>query len=228
MVDVWLINTQAPVASELLLPCLNESEREQAHSAAKPAQFISRRAALRTLLSFYTHEPPAQLAIARSANGKPFLSDAPLAFSVSHSRHWWALAVHPTLKQLGLDIEVAPRARDFLSIARRYFAEREYQHLLHTPESLRQDEFYAIWTLKEAYLKATGAGIAGGLDGVVIEQLHPEVTASFSVPRQEPWQLHHLQPMPAMHLALAYPSHCALNITTRTLTLSELAAHPSA
>jgi 4'-phosphopantetheinyl transferase len=56
------------------------------------------------------------------------------------------------------------------------------------PSDRRPEEFLAFWTAKEAYLKATGAGIAAGL------------------PASTPpgWQLERLCPAPGYAGAVAY------------------------
>ena len=62
--------------------------------------------------------------------------------------------------ELGIDIEFPGRTRDVAGIAERYFSAAEADWLATQPA----DGFYWLWVLKEAWLKATGAGIAGGLD----------------------------------------------------------------
>ena len=47
-------------------------------------------------------------------------------------------------------------ATDLLEVAWQQFAWPEYERLLHLPESIRHEAFYAIWTCKEAYVKARG------------------------------------------------------------------------
>jgi 4'-phosphopantetheinyl transferase len=51
-------------------------------------------------------------------------------------------------------------------VAPRYFTPVEANELAQLPEEQRPTRFYALWTLKESWLKATGEGLAGGLDQV--------------------------------------------------------------
>jgi 4'-phosphopantetheinyl transferase len=63
---------------------------------------------------------------------------------------------------------------DFEGIARRYFLRSEQQiieKLQNQNSDLARRAFYRAWTLKEAYGKATGQGIANILDLVDVSQL---------------------------------------------------------
>jgi 4'-phosphopantetheinyl transferase len=63
--------------------------------------------------------------------------------------------------RVGIDIERAGRAR--LAVAERYFSAAEAAQLRELPPEAQPRRFVQLWTLKEAYLKATGTGLAGGL-----------------------------------------------------------------
>lgn len=93
------------------------------------------------------------------AGGKPYFAEAPeLAFSVSHSGDWWACAFGSA--PLGLDLERhAPRPFARLSV--RFFLPEEDAWL--RARGGTAEDFYRIWCAKEAVLKRSGAGLAGGL-----------------------------------------------------------------
>lgn len=59
-------------------------------------------------------------------------------------------------KMLGVDIERLDLCRNTEKIANRFFSKGEREKML----SLGQHSFYTVYTRKEAYLKATGDGIA--------------------------------------------------------------------
>ncbi|MGA9058584.1 MAG: 4'-phosphopantetheinyl transferase superfamily protein [Terriglobia bacterium] len=61
---------------------------------------------------------------------------------------------------IGVDIEKIRPKPDFLDIARRFFPAREVQAILAVSENKRQEAFFACWTRKEAFLKATGIGLS--------------------------------------------------------------------
>jgi 4'-phosphopantetheinyl transferase len=122
--------------------------------------------------------PSASLEFARREQGKPYLLNSPLYFNLSHSGNFAALAVSAQ-GEIGIDIETI-RARNFLAIAERYYHTDELKQLLATPEAEREQLFFKLWTLKEAFFKATGGGISTGLDKVVFELNHNKIKARFA------------------------------------------------
>ena len=65
--------------------------------------------------------------------------------------------------ELGVDAEWTGRGRRVAAVARRCFAASEATALLALPEAEQLGRFYALWTLKEASLKAEGNGISMNL-----------------------------------------------------------------
>ena len=99
-----------------------------------------------------------------------------LEFNVTHTEGLLGVAVSAPGHAVGLDAELWSRAPRLgsLPFARRKFARAEAEALAVLPEGARRDaEFNALWTLKEAALKATGKGIGGvsgsGLKGAEFE-----------------------------------------------------------
>jgi phosphopantetheinyl transferase len=138
------------------------------------AEFSTTRALLRFALQACTGRAARSHVLRIASTGKPECVDGP-AVSVSHSGNVAACAVAPS-GRLGLDVEIPAPGRSTAAIARQYFTHAENEWL-----SGRTDEaFYMLWVLKEAYLKARGAGLAGGLrslecriDGSAIVRLAP-------------------------------------------------------
>lgn len=99
--------------------------------------------------------------IAVGEKGKPyFLYNDTLHFSISHTNSHIAIALHD--KEIGIDIENTRKCN--LNLAKRYFHQEEYNYLSSLPQEEQDEAFTKIWTLKEAYLKCTGQGIAGGFN----------------------------------------------------------------
>ncbi|MDR0569644.1 MAG: 4'-phosphopantetheinyl transferase superfamily protein [Clostridiales Family XIII bacterium] len=98
--------------------------------------------------------------------GKPYIRGRrDICFSISHSMRYWACLLHG--EEVGLDIEYMGedrKRRDFVRIARRFFAPDEIRLLeaCDTPEA-KERSFYSIWTRKEAYVKYSGRGMGQGL-----------------------------------------------------------------
>jgi 4'-phosphopantetheinyl transferase len=83
-----------------------------------------------------------------------------LHFNLTHTDGLVAMAVcrHP---RVGIDAEklkVPP-----LAVVERFFSPAEAAQLRALPPESQPRRFMQLWTLKEAYLKAVGTGLAGGL-----------------------------------------------------------------
>ena len=136
-------------------------------------RFVLGRGLLRLLIAACLDTDPRAIEFGHSAAGKPRLarpSTAPIAFNLSHSGGR-AVYVLTGGAECGIDIEQMRDGIDREGIARRFFAPGERERMARLPEPLRRRAFFETWARKEALLKATGEGIAGGLD-------HLEVRAS--------------------------------------------------
>lgn len=91
-----------------------------------------------------------QLLIQRSHNGKPYLKATPVFFNLSHSAGVRALYVSPR-GEVGCDIQACSRKYSRAEIAKECFSKQEQQ----LSECI-EDGFFAMWTLKEAYIKYKG------------------------------------------------------------------------
>lgn len=92
------------------------------------------------------------------ANGKPYFKEHEnLHFNLSHSGNFAVCIVAGM--PCGIDIE---GNRPFKpSVAKRFFSKTEYHWIYDTENvSVQAERFFRLWTLKEAYAKATGNGIA--------------------------------------------------------------------
>jgi 4'-phosphopantetheinyl transferase len=128
-------------------------------------QFALTRALQRNVLSAYSaHVQPGQWQFQASAEGRPSLAPpfdrTGLHFNIAHTGGVVAMAVcrHAVV---GVDVEKFGRAP--LAVAGRYFSPAEAAQLRALPSDAQPGRFFQLWTLKEAYLKAIGTGLAGGL-----------------------------------------------------------------
>jgi len=122
------------------------------------------RVLVREVLSNYADRAPESWSFYKGEHGKPeaLNSPVPLRFNLSHSAYHIACAVTATY-DVGLDIEYTGRKNDVLAIADRYFSAGEIEDLFALPIAQQRGRFFDYWTLKEAYMKASGEGISLGL-----------------------------------------------------------------
>ena len=124
------------------------------------------------------------------------------AFSLSHSAGHAALLLGPTTAKLGVDLEIA-RPRDVLRIAHDVFHESEFRALSMTGESERLRDFYTLWTLKEAFIKALDLNLFDGLRRCVFVRSALRTWRS-SIPTESHWTARVYQPHADFYLAMAW------------------------
>jgi 4'-phosphopantetheinyl transferase len=131
--------------------------------AAGRRDYLVARALVRCALSAHAAISPRAWRFVRTAGGKPVI-DAPalhLCFSLTHTAGLVACLVAPV--DAGVDAESLCRPLDVMALARRYLSAVEVRDLADFPRAYRKERFLQLWTLKEAYLKARGLGLGGGL-----------------------------------------------------------------
>jgi 4'-phosphopantetheinyl transferase len=156
----------APLDTALLdTALLDTGELARAVGYARPrdgARFAGSRACLRLVLGQYLDADPAGLRYTTGPDGRPVLAGAHagrLQFSLSRSGGRVLIAV--SLTPVGGDIEIVrPRAGLADLIASRFGA-AEAACIKAGCGGSPARGFYRHWTAKEAYLKATGRGLAG-------------------------------------------------------------------
>ncbi len=158
------------------------------------ARWGASRGILREVLSAALGIAPADVAFRFGAHGKPFVDG--LRFNISHSGARALIALAQV--EVGADVEL-PRARRTDDIARRFFAPGEVQRLFTVADpAVRRDQFFRLWTCKEAFLKVTGEGLSRSTRSYEIELLAggsarinwangiPDASARYSVYLVEP------------------------------------------
>ena len=168
-VVLWAI-TEAVAADTLALfrswlPLENRPERSVLSSPGAPRDRVLAGGLLRLALSRELAMAPPGIELARDRLGKPHLAGearsraGPLAFSVSYSGGAAACVVHRGL-QAGIDLESTARALPPPEIRETFLTPRERAYLEALRPERRDEGFLRLWTLKEAYLKARGVGLA--------------------------------------------------------------------
>ena len=173
-VTVWHVSLAEPPAvvarAAALLSADELARAARFHFDRDRKRFVLARAALRLILASRLNTKAETLRFVYSPAGKPSLAPETaaaggelLAFNLSHS-HELALVALAHGGEVGVDVEHHRPLPDLAAIARRFFSPREAECLLALPVDQQPAAFFRCWTRKEAYLKARGDGIAGGLD----------------------------------------------------------------
>jgi 4'-phosphopantetheinyl transferase len=170
-VDVWRVSLDASLKAESSPNILSPDEIARAgrfHFDKDRNRFTRCRSALRTLLASYLAIPASEISFQYSDGGKPRLmterNPQALEFNVSHSGNLALIAVGSKYR-LGVDIEKIRDDVDTTALAERFFSPRERTELQALPDHRRVAGFFACWTRKEAFLKATGDGLCFPLSG---------------------------------------------------------------
>lgn len=135
------------------------------------ALFTQRRAFRRYCgaLALCSWRPLEQINFEETAQGRPYLAEAPgLWLSFSSCRHGY-LAAWSWTHAVGVDIEDRTRRLEATELAQRYFTEAEARAVAEAESSARRQLFLKLWTLKEAALKSIGEGLPFGLDAFAFD-----------------------------------------------------------
>jgi 4'-phosphopantetheinyl transferase len=173
-VHIWYRLTEslgepALAVARALLSAEERSRHDGIRLARDRRDYAAAHALLRTSLSCYTEVEPQAWAFEAGAHRKPELSvraglGVRLTFNLSHARGMVACAIAPGTP-VGIDVEPTDVAFDYSSIVSRYLAPDEIVQLDRCPPQDRSARFVELWTLKEAYIKATGRGLSEALSG---------------------------------------------------------------
>lgn len=176
-IHLWCIAHTPPSADQLAL--LSPDERahfERIGAASVKQQYWQTRLGIRRILSFYAPSVAmTRWQFVRNAHGRPDLHTPELPFglrfNISHTGGMIVIAV-TSGGDIGVDVEHTSRQPRVLDLAHRYFSARELADLRALEAGEQLSRFLHLWTLKEAYIKACGMGLAIPLDSfsVLLEQ----------------------------------------------------------
>lgn len=169
--------------------------------------YVAAHALGRSLLSQWVGGPPQGWRFSTGEHGKPEVivpTGSPrLRLNLSHTQGM-AAAVLAEDMDVGVDVEWLGRRNDVTAIASRYFAPSECACLAAVPPGQEMETFLAFWTLKEAYVKAIGKGLAQPLDSFAftLDPLSIRFDDSDAGPADH-WLFRRLSPTAKHRLALA-------------------------
>ena len=154
---------------------LSEDERSRANKFKHEhlqRNFVAARGNLRAILAQYLACEPNQILFSYGDRGKPYVEN--VYFNLAHSQN---LAIYAVCgdREVGIDLEYIDFKVDVNAIAKRYFLRSEQEFIKNLSDRAnyvaKYLAFYRAWTLKEAYGKATGQGLANILNSLDISSL---------------------------------------------------------
>jgi 4'-phosphopantetheinyl transferase len=199
----------ALVAEYIALLTDDERARYHRHQVERHRhEFLITRALVRTVLSRYAAVAPDAWRFGTNEHGRPEIATPagapPLRFNLSNTRGLVACLVALD-REIGVDVESLDRPSHDLAVADRFFSTTEVRDLRALPEAEQKARFFTYWTLKEAYIKARGMGLAIPL-GQFSLHIEEPLRVSFD-PRlaDDPasWQLATMRPSERHFLAAA-------------------------
>jgi len=214
-VHLWLASPDTVCAERAaaLLGLLDVDERERwarFRLERHRREYLAAHALLRLSLSRHAAVRPSAWSFSAGPRGRPEVAGPcvglALRFNLTHTAGLVACAVTAG-GDVGVDAERVERRRDLLGLAAHVLAPGELQDVRDQPEEARPGRFYDYWTLKEAYAKAHGAGLALPLRSVCFGlQGAGRVAATFHPPLDDDpagWWFTLLRPTPEHRAAVA-------------------------
>lgn len=202
-VHIWTASLDLPPQQhtelgQLLCPA-EQRRAERYHFEIHRRRFIAARGLLRTLLGQYLNTPPADIEFSYGPYGKPALAPAfakeGLEFNLAHSEDL-VLFVMAVGSAVGVDLEEVRALPEMEDLVRRFFSRREAALFAALPPAQKTQGFFNLWTRKEAWLKATGEGIAQYLSQVEVSFVPGQGAELLSLPTHladgRRWQLYDL------------------------------------
>ncbi len=165
-VQVWTASVPRTYEAELEGRTAELHPDEGAQAAriatrAARAQYVMGRSLARRVLARRLRVAASRVRFGSTAAGRPYLCEPrcpEIDFNLSHSGRLTALAL-TCEGRVGIDIEETTEKRDFEGIAAGFFSPSEYDRWSTAGAADRTALWYRTWTRREAFVKATGAGL---------------------------------------------------------------------
>jgi len=171
-VALWVLSARGAEHAPVDTGALDPAELARAAEIADPharARYLLAHVTLRRHLGRFLDLDPGAITFARlpcpvcgGPTGRPTVVDAPRPVHFSLSARGDVVLIGVAGVPLGVDVEVIPRFGTVPDVTR-LLHPAEAAELAASPPDDHAVAFTRLWTRKEAYLKATGAGIAHGL-----------------------------------------------------------------
>jgi len=214
-VDLWWVQPEQ-VQDPNLLAAYRELLND--HETARMQRFLFERhrhtylvahALVRTTLSHYAALAPDAWRFIFNKHGRPDIDPAhgcgTLQFNLTHTNDLAVVAV--ARSDVGVDAEDVTRRSSTIRVAEHFFAPDEVTQLHGMQDAAMTSRFFDFWTLKEAYIKARGMGLALPLHAFSYDLRRlPEITIGFRPPIEDvpvQWRQVLFSPNPRHRIAVA-------------------------
>lgn len=204
-IDIWQFPlTTIPQQAADLLSDDELHRAERFHFAKHKRRFTAGRAILRLILARYLQQDAAQLSFNYNQHGKPQVKNSQnLEFNLSHSGELALLAIGQQFS-LGIDVEWFS-AKPYEGIAEHAFSPKEIQQVKTAPPTIKPFTFFHIWAQKEAFIKASGLGLAYPTQQFEVPIFFPNNQGVLTDPlHQITWKLYTFMPRTACSAAICY------------------------
>jgi 4'-phosphopantetheinyl transferase len=210
-IHTWVIDIKEHKTENQRLQRLLSSDEmirsQRFHFDNDREMYVIAHGALREILSYYLNCLPQNIQLSYAEKNKPYIAHGNLQFNLSHS-HQLAVVVVGLTHAVGVDIEhIGKENLDELQIAKRFFAEEEYQQLFSLPREQQHRAFLETWTRKEAFIKSIGDGLSFPLNEVIVNV--PPLPAIAKLPRQNCMN-HNIWHLETLHVPESYVGTVAI------------------
>lgn len=105
-------------------------------------------------------------------NGKPYIENSNIYFSISHCNDMVAIFV--SNNRNGVDIEQIREIKD--AVIKRVCSINEYSYITRSKDINKN--FIKLWTLKESFAKADGRGLGLGLNNITFDLTYNKIISN--------------------------------------------------
>jgi 4'-phosphopantetheinyl transferase len=213
-IHVWCCRPSLIADSQLLqqyFSLLNEDELKRYHRFhfdKDRHRHLVTRALVRTTLSHYIPNiQPKSWIFDHNDFGKPSIGNTisdSIQFNISHSQDFIVVAV-TNEQTIGIDVECIRERKSFNDLIDHCFNKEEQLYLFEDNSREVFERFFQLWTLKEAYIKAFGKGLAISLKDITLKVDENTSITFRGKHKDDPskWLFHSFKPDPHYQLAIA-------------------------
>lgn len=167
--------------------------------------FIISKGILRVILALMLKQKPEEVEIRITTKGKPFLSGSEIYFNLSHSENLMVVGLS-LQAEIGIDLQKVYPITNHQTILKNFFSVKEEAYLNSLPEESFLDNFFTIWTAKEAYLKGIGEGFQYPSNSFSVIPENSQsgclvLQSDHIVSKETKWTIHSLEPEPGYKAA---------------------------